>query len=105
MNMEGGGGSSITTARNNVHKHWPHDRQTSSSTTMRCHYLAYDEDAPNFWAQEEDQGQSNEGRQRKVEEFAHSILKTSSDDMFCEMHESKELEEGVAQNCEECNNS
>ena len=61
------------------------------------------EDAPNFWSDEREGGDtSNEIKKKKVEEFANSLISTSSDDMNCEKHEINMKDFDSIKNCQEC---
>ena len=61
------------------------------------------EDAPSFWTEEEDQLQPSEIKQKNIEDFADMLISTSSDDMFCEKHETKKENPEEIKNCNDCN--
>ena len=62
------------------------------------------EDAPNFWSDEEaQQSSSDESRKKKVEDFADSLISTSSDDIRCGKHEMKDINPLEIQKCKNCN--
>ena len=62
------------------------------------------EDAPNFWSDEEaKQCSSDESRKRKVEAFADSLITTSADDIRCEKHEMQDINHIEIQRCKDCN--
>ena len=61
------------------------------------------EEAPNYWSVNlEEQENSNEIKKKKVEEFANSLISTSSNDMFCEKHEASTESLEEINNFEEC---
>ena len=58
-----------------------------------------DKDAPNFWAESNDQ---ENFRIEKVQDFAESLICTSPDQMVCKKHESRKEQFLEIQSCDEC---